>query len=163
MLPPLTATERAAYYAETKTLAALFGLPAAALPEDWDAFIAYISEMCASDALGVDAHSRFLAQSLLKGAGSWIHPPRWYRALTAAWLPERFRQEFQLDFAAADRRAAQRAREWLPKVYSRLPSTVRFVGPFHEACARLAHRKPGLLTRRSNCFWIGEPLLPFGE
>ena len=163
VLPPLTSAARAAYYDESKTLASLFGLPAAALPPDWDSFVAYISEMCASDALGVDTHSRFMAQSLLKGAGSWIHPPHWYRALTAAWMPQRFQQEFHLDFSAADQRAAQRARAWLPKVYRRLPSTVRFVGPFHEASSRLAHRKPGPVARNSNRFWIGESRLPFGD
>ncbi|MGA8731152.1 MAG: oxygenase MpaB family protein [Terracidiphilus sp.] len=163
VMPPLKAPELAAYYAESRTLASLFGIPATALPQDWESFVAYIAEMCASDSLGADARSRLMAQSLLKGAGSWIHPPRWYRGLTAYWMPERFRQEFHLEFAAADQRAAQRARVWLPKVYRRLPPAVRFVGPFHEARARLDHRKPGPIARRSNRFWIGESLLPFGD
>src|SRR5580693_566360 len=44
-LGPLPPLDREAYYAETKTLAALFGLPAAALPADWNAFVAYVREM----------------------------------------------------------------------------------------------------------------------
>jgi uncharacterized protein (DUF2236 family) len=163
VLPPLTATEREAYYLESKTLAALFGLPATALPADWKAFTAFIAAMCASDALGVDAHSRFMAQTLLKGAGSWIHPPRWYRAMTTAWLPQRFQQEFALPFGPAEQQALESARHWLPRVYRRLPAAVRFVGPFHEARARLAHRSPGSATRASNRFWIGESRMPFSE
>ena len=163
VLPPLTAAERDAYYAESRTLASLFGIPAAALPADWDAFTAYVASMCASDSLGVDAQSRFMAQSLLKGADSWIHPPRWYRAMTIAWLPRRFQREFELDFGSAEQQARQSARSWLPKIYRRIPAPLRFVGPFHEACARLAHRNPGPLTRASNRFWIGESRLPFSD
>ncbi len=163
VLPPLTAAERDAYYAESRMLASLFGLPTAALPADWGAFTAYIAAMCASDELGVDAQSRFMAQSLLKGAGSWIHPPRWFRAMTAAWMPPRFQKEFELEFGPAEQQALQSARGWLPKVYRRIPAPVRFVGPFHEARARIAQRNPGPLTRTSNRFWIGESRLPFGD
>jgi uncharacterized protein (DUF2236 family) len=163
VLPPLSAAEREAYYLESKTLAALFGLPATSLPADWEAFTAYIASMCASDELGVDEHSRVMAQTLLKGAGAWIHPPRWYRALTTAWLPQRFQQEFGLPFGPAEQRALESARHWLPKIYRRLPAAVRFVGPFHEARARLTYRNPGPATRASNRFWIGESRMPFGD
>ncbi len=163
VLPPLTAAERDAYYAESRMLASLFGLPAAALPADWDAFTTYIAAMCTSDELGVDAQSRFMAQSLLKGAGSWIHPPRWYRAMTTAWMPRRFQQAFELEFGPEEQQALQSARNWLPRVYRRIPAPARFVGPLHEARARIAHRNPSPLTRASNRFWIGESRLPFGD
>jgi uncharacterized protein (DUF2236 family) len=163
VLPSLTPAEREAYYVESKTLAALFGLPATALPADWDAFTAYTAAMCASDALGVDERSRFMAHTLLQGAGSWIHPPRWYRALTTAWLPPRFQQEFALPSGPAEQQALASARAWLPRVYRRLPAAVRFVGPFHEARARLAHQTPSPATRASNRFWIGESCMPFSD
>ncbi len=163
VLPPLTVAERDAYYAESKTLASLFGLPTTALPADWEEFTAYVSAMCASNALGVDAHSRFMAQSLLNGAGSWIHPPRWYRAMTTAWMPERFQREFELEFGPAERQALKSARGWLPRIYRRLPAPVRFVGPFQTAHARLAHRNSGPFVRASNRFWIGQSRLPFGD
>src|SRR5271154_369399 len=38
VLPPLTRTERETYYAENKIMAALFGIPASALPESWSGF-----------------------------------------------------------------------------------------------------------------------------
>ncbi|HEY1803814.1 MAG TPA: oxygenase MpaB family protein [Terracidiphilus sp.] len=160
-LPPLLPDEREHYYADSKILAGLFGIPAASLPENWDAFAGYNRRMHASDELGVSEAARRMAHNLLRGAGSWIKPPLWYRALTIEWLPERFRTEFELDFGAPQQRAAARARRRLPQIYRGLPASVRFVGPWHEAQARLAHRPIGPLTRWSNRFWIGRPLLPF--
>jgi len=163
VMPALTARELADYYAESKTLAALFGLPAAALPVDWRAFLAYCREMEQSSALGVSGTARTMAHNLLAGAGSWIKPPHWYRALTTEWLPERFRTEFQLDFGSADLRAAERAKRRLPRFYRKLPQVVRFIGPWHEAADRLQGKRPGMVARLSNRFWIGEPCLPFSE
>ena len=161
VLPPLNDAERDRYFAESKVLAGLFGIPAEALPEDWGSFKAYIEEMCASDALGVDERARSMAQGLLSGAGSWVKPPHWYRALTAAWLPARFREEFELPFGPTEELAFVAFRRRLAAIYRRLPSGLRFVGPYHQAQARLANRRPSLFTRTSNRFWIGERLLPF--
>lgn len=163
VMPTVSATEFAAFYADSKTLAALFGLGEDVLPADWAAFLAYCREMEESDALGVSEAARSMGHDLLAGAGSWIHPPRWYRALTAEWLPERFRVEFGLEVNEAERSRAERARRRLPAYYGRLPAAVRFVGPWHEAMARIEGREAGFVTRASNRFWIGVPRLPFSE
>ncbi len=157
--PPLTLEERESYYRESKVMAALFGIPESGLPADWDAFEAYNRDMTDSDTLGVNDLSRGMAHGLLRGAGSWVVPPRWYRALTAMLLPDRLRQAFQLTYGPDDQRALERASFWLPVLYCNLPVSLRFVGPYHEACARLARRSPGVLTRASNRFWIGQPHL----
>jgi len=161
VMPPLAPAELAAYFEETKMLAALFGLPAAELPVDWSAFLAYCREMEKSNLLGVSAGARAMGQNILHGAGTWITPPYWYRALTAEWLPERFRDGFGLTFGDAERQAAERAKRWLPRVYCQLPHLARFVGPWHEAQARLKGKQSGLMARLSNRFWIGQPVLPF--
>jgi uncharacterized protein (DUF2236 family) len=161
-LGPMAAGDREQYYAESRTLAGLFGIPAAALPENWEAFIDYNQQMHASQALGVSDGARAMAESLLSGAGSWIHPPHWYRALTTAWMPDRFREEFGLKFGVAEQRAAENAKRRIPAIYGRLPRAIRFSGPWQEAQARLAGRPMGAPTRWSNQFWIGRPLLPFG-
>jgi len=160
-LPPLSEAERDHYYAECKTLASLFGLPRAALPENWEAFAAYNRNMHSSGELGVSGTAQRMAHNLLRGAGSWARPPFWYRALTIEGLPERFREEFDLPFGIREQRAAMRAHRLLPGIYRRLPAFVRFTGPWREAQARLAQRPVGPLTRWSNRFWIGHPLLPF--
>ena len=162
VLPPLGAADREQYYGEACMLAGLFGIPLKELPEDWQAFAAYNREMWASNALAVSQGARAIAQSLLAGAGSWIHPPPWYRALTAAWMPPRFREEFGLVFETRERHSAERALRLLPRMYPRLPGAVRFSGPWREAQARLAGRRPGRLTQWSNRFWIGQPRMPFG-
>ncbi len=161
VLPPLTDAERERYYNESKTLASLFGIPAAALPPTWNLFQSYISDMSQSQNLGVSDRARYMGLRLLAGSGSWIRIPAWYRALTAEWMPPRLRAEFGLRFGMAELGLAQRAQRWLPQIYRHAPSAIRFVGPYHEARARLAQRLPNYLTRFSNRFWIGEPRLPF--
>lgn len=155
---PLTSSEREQYYQESKTIAALFGIPAAALPPDWAGFTAYVAETTQSGTLGVGPVARRLADAVLSGAGSRIHPPSWYRALTAAWIPEPLRSAFGL---MLDEGAAARALRRLPRIYRALPDAFRFVGPWHEAQARLRGRGPGVVARTSNRFWIGQAELPF--
>lgn len=162
VLPPLTEDERAQYYAESKVLAGLFGLPAHALPETWSGFEAYIEEMFASDALGVSKRSRYMAQGIMTGAGSWVHVPRWYRTLTAEWLPQRFRDEFGFKLGARGE-SSRGARVWLPRLYPKMPDGLRFVGPYQEAQNRLRGHSTGFLVRRSNAFWIGQPQMPFAD
>jgi len=162
-LPPLTAVEREQYYAESKLTAALFGIPPAALPADWAAFERYCADIMDSPLLGVDDNARRLGCSVLSGAGTWIRPPRWYRALTACWMPPRLRDAFDLPFAAAEEKAVQSAVRRLPRLYLRIPGAIRFVGPYHEAQARLRGRSPGPLTRQSNQFWMGRPRLLYPQ
>lgn len=155
---PLSTAEREQYYEESRTLAALFGIPPSALPASWAAFADYNRGMHESDTLGVSPKARSMGQAILSGAGSWIRPPLWYRALTAAWMPPRLREEFGL---VPNDRAADWARRWLPHFYRALPKAVRFVGPYHEAQARLRGQHETWITRRNNAFWIGQPILPF--
>ena len=162
VMPPLTSSELAAYFEESRTLAGLFGLPRSALASDWTEFLAYCRSMENSNLLGVTGTARTMADDLLRGAGSWIKPPHWYRALTIEWLPARFRAQFGLPFGAAEKQSAERAKQRLPRIYRRLPHGVRFVGPWHEAQARLRGKNPSLVAQLSNRFWIGQTRLPFG-
>jgi uncharacterized protein (DUF2236 family) len=162
-LGPMEPAQREQYYADSKILAGLFGLPESALPGNWQAFAAYNQAMHASGELGVSSTARTMAHNLLSGAGSWIPVPRWYRALTTEWLPLRFRGEFELPLSEADQRAAEQARHRIPRIYRKLPPSIRFVGPWHQAQARLARRRPGPLTLLSNRFWIGQARLPFAD
>jgi uncharacterized protein (DUF2236 family) len=162
-LGPLTVAEREQYYAESRRLAGLFGLPSAALPESWDAFAEYNRQMHDSDSLAVSGAARAYAAKLLAGSGSWVRPPRWFRSLTAAWMPAPLRAEFFPDFGLRERSAAESVERRLRGIYRRLPAPLRHVGPWQEAQARLAGQPVGLLARMSNRFWIGEERLPFEE
>ena len=159
VLPPLSAAAREEYYAESKRFAMLCGLPPDTLPECWADFESYMAGMLASSELAFDEAAVALAQSVLSGVGTWVKPPRWYRALTAAWLPPRLRAGFGLAYGQPEQRRVARARRLLPMLYPWLPGAVRFVGPYAEAQARLRGRPPGTLTRRNNHFWMGRTQL----
>ena len=163
VLPPLSSFERETYYAESRTLAALFGIPAEALPADWTSFEAWMRAMLVSDALGVNTLSREMVHGILHGRGSWVPIPNWYRALTAASMPERFRGEFSLVYGEREERAAATARSWLPRIYRRLPASLRFVGPYQEAQNRLLGLRVNALTRASNRFWMGQSQMMFAK
>jgi uncharacterized protein (DUF2236 family) len=163
VLPPLSNTEREAYYTESKTIAALFGIPTAALPVDWSGFAGYNRAMLTSDMLGVNALSREMAHRVLHGRGSWVPVPDWYRALTASSIPERLRSEFALEYGEREEHAAARARVRLAKIYCRTPAVLRLVGPYQEAMARLLGRRVNALTLTSNRFWMGQPRMMFAE
>ena len=163
VLPPLSPSDREQYYEETKRLAILFSVPPQALPSCWPDFKRYCAEMSDSPLLGVDENARTLGHSVMSGVGTWVRPPRWYRTLTAYWMPPRFRPAFDLEFGAAEEDALRRLRRNLRLVYPRIPRPLRFVGPFHEAEARLHGRAPGPFTRQSNRFWMGRSCLLFSQ
>jgi uncharacterized protein (DUF2236 family) len=157
VLEPLRHDQRERYYAEGKLLAALFGIPPGCLPADWTAFATYNETMWKSDTLTVSPAACEIAQLLLSGAGTWLCPPQWYRALTAHLLPPRLRQGFGLRYDSAERRLAEDALAWLRHFYPGLPEQLRYVGPYHEAKARLSGRaQPDLATQLLNRFWIGQ-------
>ena len=161
--PPLSPNDREQYYAESKRMAVLFGIPPLALPYDWAAFVAYNTAMFESSELGVDDDARAIGHSVLSGVGTKIRPPLWYRALTAFWMPPRLRAAFALPFAGPEKDSVQRTAHWLPTLYSYTPLPLRYVGPYHEAQSRLQGRAPGPLIRRNNRFWMGQPRLLYPE
>ena len=163
VLPPLSPGERERYYLESKRMATLFGIQPGDLPHDWAAFTRYTAEMFDSPQLGVDANALALGRSVLSGGGTWLHPPHWYLSLTAFWMPLRLRAGFALPFSAREQQAVDRAARWLTGFYPKLPGILRFVGPFHEAEARLRGHSPSALTRRSNLFWMGERRLLYSD
>ena len=165
VLPPLTEPEREQYYGESRTMAALFGISGNCLPSDWLEFKTYVESTCESSLLAVGPGARDMAHQLQRGAGSWLRPPFWYRALTTRLLPPRLREEFQLAYGNREELSAARAMRWLPKIYRRLPASIRFVGPYQEVQAKLRGKShPGLTVRLSNRLWVGEAtLLSFNE
>jgi uncharacterized protein (DUF2236 family) len=160
VLPALTPDEREQYYAEGCLFAALFGIRRELLPRDWTGFSAYIDAMTHSSTLTVTDPARLMAHRLLAGADTWLRVPAGYKAMTAALLPARLRDAFALRYGAAE---AEEARQFIARarrLYSFLPSRLRYVGPYQEAEQRLAGRtQPDLLTRVYNRFWTGRSAL----
>jgi uncharacterized protein (DUF2236 family) len=147
VFPPLTATERERYWAESRRYAGFFGIPASALPQDWDTFVAYNEAMWRSATLTVSPQARAIARELLAGS-SWLRPPAWYRALTGHIMPPRLRDDLGLSYGDAERRAAERCISWIRRLYPRLPNRLRFVGPYQ---GRERGSWAGSLTQRRGC------------
>ena len=61
-----------------------------------------------------------------------------------------------VDYGAAERRKTDRVLAAFRWVHPWTPDCLRYVGPYHEAAARLAGRQSGVTTRLSNRFWIGQ-------
>jgi uncharacterized protein (DUF2236 family) len=160
VLGPLTQDQRECYYAEGRLFAALFGIPRQCLPPDWTAFSAYMDKMTGSSTLIVTDAARAIAHRLLTGADTWLPVPSSYKAVTAALLPPRLRDAFELRYDKAEQDAAQQFIAWTRRIYPLLPSRLRYVGPHQEAKQRLAGRaEPDFITRMCNRFWMGQPAL----
>jgi uncharacterized protein (DUF2236 family) len=155
--PPVSLEDRERCYAEFLQFAALFGLPKEALPANWTGFTEYVDMMVGSDILTASDVARRIAADLFSGAGTYLRVPSWYRALTARLLPPRLRDEFGLPYGRSEHRTAERALAVLRFAYPLIPARLRYVAPYHEACARLAGReRPGALTQILNRCWIGQ-------
>jgi uncharacterized protein (DUF2236 family) len=99
--PPLSSEDRARYYAETRMFAALFGIPQASLPSNWEDFASYNEMIWGSEALTVIPEARAIAAQVLGGTKVYLRAPRWYKAVTAALLPPRLRTAFELPYDEA--------------------------------------------------------------
>jgi uncharacterized protein (DUF2236 family) len=156
VLPAVAAHERELYYAESRRFAALFGVPASALPPDWTGFAAYCEAMHQPGSLAVSEAARAIAADIFAGAGLWVRAPRWYKALTAQMLPPHLREAFGLRDRDVEPRLAAQAITWARRRYPALPERIRYVGPYQEAAARLAGRaQPNLANQLVNRLWIG--------
>jgi uncharacterized protein (DUF2236 family) len=156
VLPAVAAQERELYYGESRRFAALFGVPASALPPDWTGFATYCEAMRQPDSLAVSDAARAIAAEIFAGGGLWVRAPRWYRALTAQMLPPHLREAFELRSRDVEPHIAAQAITWARRLYPALPERLRHVGPYQEATARLAGRtRPDLATQLVNRFWIG--------
>jgi uncharacterized protein (DUF2236 family) len=153
----LSSEERERYWSEARQFAAFFGIPQDVLPWSWRNFADANEQMWRSDVLTVSEEARAIAAAILFGTGTRVPVPSWYRALTARLLPARLREDFGLAYGEPERRKAERALTVLRRVYPWVPRRLRQVGPYQEACTRLAgQQKPGVVTQCLNCLWIGQ-------
>ena len=153
--PPLSTVDRERYWSESRRFGAFFGIPQGALPPSWVDFACYNENMWRSDVLTVSDEARKIAGAILSG-GIRRLMPSWYRALTARLLPDRLRDDFALPYGEAESRKSDRALALLQRAYLWMPDWLRHVGPYQEARARLAGRRPGVTTELLNRFWIGQ-------
>ena len=157
---PLPRPERDRYWAESRRLAALFGLSPEDLPADWDGFAAYVAAMHRSPVLTVGDDARAIIEGLFRHGRRWARMPGWYAAVTASLLPDRLREGFGLAYGPRQRAAADRVFALTRATIPFLPDRLRYVGPYQEARARLkGAERPDVGVRLANRFWIGRPAM----
>lgn len=161
VLPALSPQDRERYYAESRLMAAMYGIPAEIVPAGWEAFERYNQAMWEGPGLAVTPEARAIAQVLLiEGAKPWLRPPRWYLALTARLMPPRLREAYELPFGLHEQRLAAGWLQRLRRLYPRLPERLRTVGPYQEACQRIAGKaRPDIPTQLNTKMWIGRRTL----
>jgi uncharacterized protein (DUF2236 family) len=122
-LEPLSRTQRAAFYAETRPIARAFGIPETLLPPDFDAFEGYLERMLAPDGpVQVSETARELGRAVLRPPlaplATWLPGGAILRPLLAtvpattyAWtlwpavglLPDRIREGYELEWGVRQR------------------------------------------------------------
>ena len=136
--------------------AALFGVPASALPPDWTGFATYCEAMRQPHSLVVSDAARAIAAEIFAGVGLWVRAPRWYRALTAQMLPPHLREPFELRDRGVEPRIAAQAvtvgQASLPGA-ARAPSSGRTLPRGDGAAGRTG---ADLATELVNRLWIGQ-------
>lgn len=132
LIRPLSPAELDAFVADSRRVGEVFGCPIDAQPATWNEFDRYWQTTI--DALVVGDVAREVAGSLLSGQGLPLRP-LWKpslvfaRALTAATLPPRLRDDYGLPWGRVDRALASFGLRSAGAVLPRLPERWRQLGP----------------------------------
>lgn len=124
---PLRPAERRAFYDESRRTARLFGIPAAHIPPDWNAFRAYMRAMLRGPTLAVGRDSRTIAATLLSPS----LPPGLRQAaaasrlFTVGLLPPVLRARYGLPWTPLRARALDAAAAALRAGLPLLPAPLR--------------------------------------
>ena len=136
VLPPLTQAEREQYYAESQTMAALFGIPREMLAGELAGLRRLLRIQLQSSMLTVSPAARHMAQQASSGAGLMAAAAVLVsRADYAVCFRRVCAKSFDLPYGEREERSAARAMRWLP----------RFIVTFRDASVssdRTRRRRP---------------------
>jgi uncharacterized protein (DUF2236 family) len=132
MIRPLSIADLDEFVADSRQVGHVFGCPVDAQPASWLEFERYWDDTIAT--LSVGETARRVAGSLLSGRGlplrpAWLPTLALARALTAATLPPRLRDEYGLPWRRFDRALAGFSLGAASTVLPRLPERWRQLGP----------------------------------
>jgi len=143
LVGPLTGADKDRLIAEAADLFGLFGIPRARFPRDWAAFRQYFDGVLGSGVLHVNAHSRALADSVLRSPAPQSGPLFWVlRRLTARWLPEALREPYGLDNGPVANASGAAIERSVRLAVPRLPHALR-VCPARQNAERRLRGEPG--------------------
>ena len=132
IIRPLSTADLDEFVADSRRVGEVFGCPLDAQPSTWAEFERYWDDTLAS--LTVSDSARRVAASLLSGRGlplrpAWLPGLALARALTAATLPPRLRDDYGLPWRRFDRALAAFGLGTASAVMPRLPDRWRQFGP----------------------------------
>lgn len=137
---PLPPEARAAFYRESKRMAAPFGLEPEGLPPSIDDFERELQAWLEGPQLCVGACARRLAEDVLhpplRGLPRFVTGPS--RSLTFGLLPEPVRRGYGVHWSASDERRHARRSRWLRRALPWLPARLRVMAPARRA-ERIRH------------------------
>jgi uncharacterized protein (DUF2236 family) len=144
------------FYEETKLFAFLFGIPESLLPRDWAAFLDYNERMWAGEELAVTPVALSLVEFLFKPLFPGLGPAtRWMQMITAATLPTRLREAFELPYTTTSPAQFETAVRRMRRLHRTLPDRLRYSPTYFEALARLAGRRSDVFTRMATRATLG--------
>lgn len=154
---PLSAAEKEQYYQESKLFAHCFGIPEAALPKNWNDFIAYNEAMWASDQLHVTTQAKDL-EGFLFSFNPLLKPALGkFRIVTSMMLPERIRDMYELPPATKENlRTYERTVASIRKMVPLMPKRFKYLPPYVEAHRRIkGQHTPDWITGALNKAMVG--------
>jgi uncharacterized protein (DUF2236 family) len=128
---PLDAADQESYYEEMKTLARVFGTPAAVIPPTLGDFRDYMSERLVSEEICVTPMARDVLESIQRPPIPRPLRPAWesVNLVTCSLLPQTLREQYGLGWGpvrgglvAATRRVTRRALPLVPRSLRSVPS-----------------------------------------
>lgn len=135
----LSDAEKQRYLDESRVFAWLFGIPDEILWRTWEDFQRYVDEMHRSEVLTVGAPARSMAEFLMRPPTPALRPlTDWYVIVTAALLPERLREQFDVRYGLFERAVFESSIRLLRRAYRRMPKRLRYVPAYVEASRRIA-------------------------
>jgi len=135
----LTSSERDDFYAESKVLGELLGIPPDRFPATLSDFDAYVSRMIFEGPVRVTDRARDLARLVLRPPIRLLPGPVMipFEVITSGLLPASLRDEYGLSWGAGQRRAFALATRAVPRIVALTPPVLR-VWPLPGHVVKLA-------------------------
>lgn len=157
----LLADWREQFFEESKTAAALLGIPAGDYPADLKAFREYFAGMLHSDLLGATPVCREVAQAIV---GHRYTPTPLAKLLAAGWLPAALCERLAVTAGRYPEKRLARLLRVAQAGYRLLPPGLRYSPAYYQALRRIAVAKGSRGPMLGVCYdWLARrAMLPLG-
>ncbi len=153
----LSNEEKEQYYQETKLFAYMFGIPEDIIPPNWNEFLEYNQTIWDSDILHVNEATLELFGYLFDPIHPSVAAPmNWISLVTAATLPPKVREAFQIEYGAKEEKRFKRNLKVVSSLESLSPKILRYGPNYLEANRRIKGLEPIWITKKMNKMIMGQ-------